>query len=152
MLHSLSRKSATASLSMLLLVCLLKIQSANASPEVAPQVIVHPSVSVENLSRSTLRSIFTLRLTRWQDGSPVRVFVLPDNNPVHQLFSKRALGVFPYRLRQIWDRMIFSGIGKVPKQIESESAMLKAIAQTPGAIGYVADGIGSSGVKYVDVE
>ncbi|MEH6628920.1 MAG: substrate-binding domain-containing protein [Motiliproteus sp.] len=134
------------------LLCLLPNNVSSAASESTPIVITHPSVGVEKLSRSTLRSIFTVRLTRWQDGMPIRVFVLPDNHPSHQQFSKKNLGVFPYRLRQIWDRMVFSGIGKAPMEVVDQAAMQKEVARTPGAIGYIADGSGSSGVNYVVVE
>ena len=68
------------------------ISAANASQENddSVEVIVHPSVSVkvQNLSRNSLRAIFGMRLRAWQDGSSIRVFVLPDEAPLHHLFAK----------------------------------------------------------------
>ncbi len=155
MLHSLPRTLTIAPVVFSVIVALLCLLPSNvswAASESAPVVITHPGVNVEKLTRSTLRSIFTLRLTRWQDGMPIRVFVLPDNHPSHQQFSKNNLGVFPYRLRQVWDRMVFSGIGKAPIEVEDQAAMQKEVARTPGAIGYVAEGSGENGVNYVLVE
>ncbi|MGR9114189.1 MAG: hypothetical protein ACU85E_00360 [Gammaproteobacteria bacterium] len=88
-------------------------------------------------TREDLREIFFGRRTRWPDGSPLRVFVLPDQNPVHIKFAKEILGVYPYQLRSAWDRMVYSGTGTPPVVVDSLEQMQILITQTPGAIGYI---------------
>ena len=88
-------------------------------------------------TREDLREIFFGRRTRWPDGSPLRVYVLPDQHPVHIRFAKEILGVYPYQLRSAWDRMIYSGTGTPPVVVDSLEQMLVQIKQTPGAIGYI---------------
>ncbi len=78
-----------------------------------------------------------MRLRQWEDGSPVRVFVLPDNNSIHIQFTKQILGVFPHQLRRGWDRRVFSGTGQAPESAETVEVMHRQISQTPGAIGYL---------------
>ncbi len=131
--------------------CLLSA-ACHAAPADSPAVIVHPGVAVDRLSRNVLRSIFSMRLSRWSDGSRIQVFVLADTAPLHKQFSKQALGVFPYQLRQIWDRVAFSGIGEAPIRLDTEQDMYTKVAQTPGAIGYVNSGESDRGVRYVVVE
>lgn len=102
--------------------------------------VVTPFSLVEQyreLSRAELREIFFGRQTRWPDGSPLRVFVLPDKHPVHIRFAKEILGIYPYQLRSAWDRMIYSGTGTPPVVVESLEQMKKQIRITPGAIGYI---------------
>lgn len=89
------------------------------------------------LTREDLREIFFGRRTRWPDGSQLRVYVLPDQHPIHIRFAKEILGVYPYQLRSAWDRMIYSGTGAPPVVVESLDQMLTNIKQTPGAIGYI---------------
>ena len=101
------------------------------------EVVVHPVVSTRHLSRNSLRAIFGMRLRAWQDGSPIRVFVLPDDAPLHNLFAKEKLNIFPYQLRSAWDRLIFSGTGQAPFLVNSEEEMRIRVATTPGAIGYL---------------
>jgi hypothetical protein len=43
--------------------------------------------SVTSLTRTELRDIFFARLTKWPNGDPIRVFVLPDRHPLHVRFS-----------------------------------------------------------------
>jgi len=105
----------------------------------APQeieVIVNPDVQNETLSIGRLRVIFSMRVTRWTNSQPIHVFVLPGNHPLHQLFVKSVLKLFPHQLQSAWDRMVYSGTGVAPTVVSSEDEMRARIASTPGAIGY----------------
>lgn len=100
-------------------------------------VIVQPENVTDELSRNSLRAIFAMRITEWPDGSTIQVFVLEDKNKIHVSFCKNILGMFPYQLRRVWDRQIFSGTGSSPTTVGSEQEMRIRIADTPGAIGYI---------------
>ena len=55
----------------------------------------------DSLSADTLREIFFMRLTSWPDGTPIRVFVLPDKHPLHVRFAKEVLGVYAFNSRRL---------------------------------------------------
>jgi ABC-type phosphate transport system substrate-binding protein len=93
--------------------------------------------TVKKLTREQLRDIFFARQTKWPDGTSVRVFVLPDQHPLHIRFAKEALGVYPYQLRSTWDRMVYSGTGVPPTVVESVEDLRRQLEETPGAIGYI---------------
>lgn len=101
------------------------------------ELIVHPEVAAIEVSRPHARLIFAAKVMRWADGSAIRVFVLPDESPLHQEMSKGILDVYPYQLRAAWDRAIYTGIGQAPIQVANESEMRKQVASVPGAIGYL---------------
>jgi ABC-type phosphate transport system substrate-binding protein len=103
----------------------------------AVEVIANRDVATRSLSLSQARAIFGMRQPQWPDGKAVRVFVLADLNPVHAAFCKENLNLFPYQLRQSWDRLVYSGIGQAPTEVGSEDEMIVQVASTPGAIGYV---------------
>ena len=117
----------------------------------AVDVIVNRDVPLHQISENTLRAIYTLRQTRWPGGQPIQVFALPDDDPVHAEFAKGLLGMYPYQLRQIWDQMTFSGMGQAPVQLPSQAEMLRRVAATPGAIGYVAAPIGNEHVSVLPI-
>lgn len=127
------------SLQRLLAVLLLFVASTACPLETAPavEVIVSPSLASTKLDRSLLRSVFTMRLRQWPDGSPVRVFVLPDSDPLSDLFYRQRLGMYSYVLRRAWDRMVFTGTGFAPTVVQTEKEMIERVRSTPGAIGYV---------------
>ena len=102
----------------------------------ADTLIVNTRAGVESLSRNEARLYITMRVKQWPNGIPVRVFVLPDNDPLHLRVAKSLLGLFPYQLRRAWDRQLFSGTGQAPVTLENEADLIRRVAQTPGGISY----------------
>jgi hypothetical protein len=102
----------------------------------ADTLIVNERAGVEVLSRNEARLYLTMRVKQWPNGIPVRVFVLPDNDPLRLRVVKSLLGLFPYQLRRAWDRQLFSGTGQAPVTLETESEVIRRVAQTPGGLGY----------------
>ena len=94
------------------------------------------SLQDAHLNKEQLRRIFFSRQTHWPDGAPIRAFVLPDKHPLHIRFSKEILGFYPYQLRSVWDRMLYSGTGVPPITVKNIEEKRNKIEQTPGAIGY----------------
>ena len=119
----------------------------------SPVIVVNPAIySKDILSQSALSAIFGMRVREWEDGSPIKVFVLPDDNPLHIAFSKNILHVFPYQLRSAWDRLVFSGTGEEPIRVKSEQQMRALVGSTPGAIGYLSRSMIDATVKAVTSE
>lgn len=115
-------------------------------------VVVNTGVSEISVSRQFLLSAFAMRTKRWPDGTPIHVFVLPDEHPHHVLFVKSSLHIFPYQLRNIWDRAVFSGSGQSPNTVQSEEEMLERIRTVRGAVGYTSKELeGEQGVKQLNV-
>jgi len=119
----------------------------------ALEVIVNPSVVQAEVSKYTLRAIFTMRLREWDDGSPITVFVLDESNRGHELFCRELLFVLPRKLKKSWNQLVFSGTGQLPLFIKSEEELKRQVEKTPGAIGYLSktELIGS-GIKSLRVK
>ena len=132
--------------------CLLVLLLSLGMAVEAAKLIAHPSVPQDQLSKNAARLVFSLRLTRWPDGSGVRVFVLPDNAPLHRQFSKQRLGLFPHQLRRVWDRQLYTGTGQVPVEVASEEEMLSRVRSTPGAVGYLSEKVSDENIKELDIE
>ncbi len=118
----------------------------------AQDMIVNDGMNLTSLSRNQARLYFSQKAQLWPDGAPVRVFVLPDEHPLHRSFCKRVLGLFPYQLRRVWDRMVFSGTGQAPTTVTSEKQLIRGVATTPGAIGYAAEGSRHPGIRSLEVD
>ncbi len=118
----------------------------------AVDVIASKSVSVNSLSLASARAIFGMRQVKWPDGSPIRVFVLPDDHVLHGAVCKERLNIFPYQLRQSWDRLVYSGMAQAPSQAMNEEELLIKVAATPGAIGYVRKVKANDPVKILNIE
>lgn len=118
-------------------ITLLVAAFALSCPSWAVEVIANAGVATQNLPVNVTRAIFGMRQLTWADGLRVKVFVLPDKHPLHNEFCKEKLSIYPYQLRQSWDRLIYSGTGQAPTEVATEEEMVARVANTPGAIGYV---------------
>ncbi|ACT48418.1 hypothetical protein [Methylotenera mobilis] len=100
-------------------------------------VIASSSSTPGVISANTLRAIFVMNQTKWSDGTPVKVYVFSDSNPIHETFSKEVLKFFPRQLRRAWDRQVFAGLGQYPEQVSTPQEMLAKVKATPGSVGYL---------------
>jgi hypothetical protein len=128
------------------LLMLLSLQAA------AVEIVVNRGVAGSGMSRASARALFGLRISKWPDGRPVQVFVLPDGNPVHVALCKEQLNLYPYQLRQSWDRLVYSGMAQAPIEVATEEEMISRVATTPGALGYVRKVKPNDPVKILDIE
>lgn len=115
-----------------------------------PVAIAHPGEGYIHIERKTLRAAFGMTLQMWPNGRPVTVFVLRDDDPLHQQFCRKVLGVLPYTLRRNWDRLLFSGAAQAPITLDNSQEMLYRVATTPGAIGYIEKEFSNDSVSIIE--
>ena len=119
------------------ILALLLLFAAFCPLAAATEIVVNKSVPNSNYSESDIRAIFTMHKRFWPNNRQIKVYILPDNNPLHKDFVKHNLGMFPHQIRRIWDRLTYSGTGNVPIELDSEPEMVNKIANTPDSIGYL---------------
>ena len=134
-----------------ILLCLPILAIADPQAD-SPVIIVSPRQPPEAISKNALRAMFGMRLRNWPDRIPVHVFVLRDDNPTHSVFSKQILNIYPHQLRLAWDRLVFSGTGQAPTEVNSEEAMRQQVAKTPGAIGYLPRSMVNDSVRVLQLQ
>ena len=101
------------------------------------ELIVNRQVSVEALPLRELRAIYSMKKRYWHNSEPVTVYVLSNDQPLHQSFCKKRLNVFPSQLESIWYRQVYTGTGTAPITLNTIQEMVDHIANTPGSIGYL---------------
>ena len=121
---------------MLALLILTMLPSLGLSSTQTPSLIVNPKLTITSISRNKARSIFSMRLREWPDGTPIVVYVLPDQAQQHRDFVQKKLSMFPYQLRRHWDRYVYTGIGQAPIEVANSNEMIERVNNTAGAIGY----------------
>jgi len=98
-------------------------------------VIVSPE-HVRALKKQDLALVFKRKKLFWNDGSKVQPVNLPATNPYRREFSLAVLSATPEDLEKYWNDMYFHGISP-PYVVSSEEAVLRFVAENPGAVGYV---------------
>jgi hypothetical protein len=116
------------------------------------EIISNRSVNLNSLSLASARSIFGMRKVKWPDDARIQVFVLADKHPTHVALCKERLNLFPYQLRQSWDRLVYSGMAQAPIEVANEEELINRVAATPGAIGYVRKVKPNDAIKIISVQ
>ncbi len=129
-----------------LLVLALLLMIVGVSQASGVIVIANPDVADSSLDKDLLTRIYQGKVSRWHNDSKVVPVMLRDG-PTHEAFATDYLGTTPSRFRTYWKQAVFSGRGIPPKSFDSELELVKYVASTPGAIGYVSPLTPLTGVK-----
>ena len=109
-------------------------------------VIAHKSVPIDKIKKSELLDFYTGDIKKWRDNQPVVVFDLKPRGEVKETFYK-FLGKSSSRMKSIWLKKMLLGEGDPPDSMKLEKELLKKVATTTGAIGFVSQSQVSGDVK-----
>lgn len=121
-----------------LLVLGLILCGAVRAAEPAIAVIVQANAAARAYTSDEVASIFRRRLRIGPNGAPLVPVNLPLNHPLREAISRFLYGIEPEDMEAYWNERYFHGISP-PYVVGSIEAMLRFVATTPGAIGYVLD-------------
>lgn len=100
--------------------------------------ITHPTSPRVTLSKGDLADILMGRRTTWPDGTRIILFVLDDEaSPIGGEVLRQYVKKSQAQYLAFWRRQVFTGKGSMPKVASSVEELLKLVAETPGALGYV---------------
>ena len=99
-------------------------------------VIAHKSVPKDSIKKNELLDFYTVDIKRWSNDAPVVVLDLKPKSETKDSFYE-FLGKSSSRMKSIWLKKLLSGESDPPEALKSEEEMLKKVASTPGAIGFV---------------
>ncbi len=89
------------------------------------------------LDHDELRNIYLKKIFIDEDGRRLIPVNLPPGTPLRALFASRLIGMGEPQLASYWNRQYFQGVIP-PYVLASQQAVVRFVATTPGAIGYVA--------------
>lgn len=99
-------------------------------------VIIGINSPLEKLSLSTLKRVYLRKSLVDEKGKRWVPLNLNINDPLRQDFSLALFAQLPEEQNDYWNNQYFHGINP-PKVMASEEAVLRFVAATAGAIGYV---------------
>jgi ABC-type phosphate transport system substrate-binding protein len=102
----------------------------------AISIIVAPGASHPTLSREGLALIFSRKKRFWENDQRIQPVNLVASHPLRRSFSQQIFGRSPEELEDYWRAQYFHG-DLPPYALASEEAVIRFVATTPGAIGYV---------------
>lgn len=117
------------------LLCAAPLPSRSEDEETLA-VIVAPQQGGRISGLADLALVYKRKRLLWEGGQRMQPVNLPPDHALRRMFSQRVLNALPTGLAQYWSSMYFHGISP-PHVLASEEAVLRFVAETPGAIGYV---------------
>ena len=101
-----------------------------------PVIAIIANRDVLSVSSDELGLIYWRKQLYWEQGQRIKPVNLRPEHPLRQQFSQIILGSLPKKQIDYWNGQYFNGI-LPPYSVNSEEAVLRYVAQTSGAIGYV---------------
>ena len=130
---------------------LVAVMSLSIIPMHAEEtLVVNGASALSGLSADQMKDYFLGKKTTWEDGTKVVVVVIKDGSSSEALLSK--LGKNSQQFMTGWKKLVFTGKGSMPEQVESDDALIAMIAKTPGAIGLVDKAKIKDGVKAIALQ
>ena len=107
------------------------------------EVIVHPS-NTASLDKSVIQRIFLGKTRAFPGGGDAVPVSLKEGSGGDVEFTKAVLNKTPKQLKAYWAKMVFTGKGTPPKQIDTAAGVVELISANPNLIGFVPAGSAGS--------
>ena len=111
-------------------------------------IIVSNKSNISSISTSKLKQAYLGKLVS-ASGRTLQPVEYASSNPLQKAFTQSIIRLNTSLLMQYRSRLIFSGKGRLPRKVGSQSAMLSVVARSPSAIGFVSKKPSTSAVKVI---
>ncbi|MEQ8660459.1 MAG: hypothetical protein RLW62_06545 [Gammaproteobacteria bacterium] len=98
--------------------------------------MAHPDVDPDSARGRNLADLFRRKLLVDARGNRLVPVNLPGRDPLRRAFSLAVLELPPEEMEGYWNERYFHGVSP-PPVVASTEAVLRFVAATPGAVGYV---------------
>jgi len=112
-------------------------------------VIVSASSPIAKLDKEQVANLFLGKSSSYPDGSNAVPIEQTDGSAAHEEFHKNVTEKSASQLKSYWSKMIFSGKGTAPKEVASNSELLKLLVGNPAMIAYIDKNAVDKSVKVV---
>lgn len=99
-------------------------------------VIVHKS-NTDTISTDDIVKIFLGKQSTFPGGDEAVPINLTGGNITREGFDATVLGKNGRQMKAYWSKLVFTGKGTPPKEVETEMQMLQLITNNPSMIGYI---------------
>ncbi|MGA9665428.1 MAG: phosphate ABC transporter substrate-binding protein [Gallionella sp.] len=109
--------------------------AANAHADVV--VIVSAKSHVTRLTGEQTARIFLGKTSSFPDDGDAIPIDQPEGSAIRDEFYSKVVRKDSSQLAAYWAKMIFTGVGRPPVELDGNLAVRKAVAGNPNAIGYI---------------
>ena len=136
----------------ILLALLVSLSWHAAAMAAGYKVIVNNANEASSLGKKELSQLFMKKTAKWSDGTAVVAVDQTEKSAARERFTQEVHGKSVAAVKSYWQQQIFSGREVPPVEKSSDAQVIAFVKQNAGAIGYVAEGADTAGVKVVTVQ
>ena len=100
-------------------------------------VIVSARSNIDTLRPDQVAAIFLGQSARFPDGALATALDQPIGTQERNQFYLRVTGKTPALLKAHWSKLVFTGRGQPPRELQDSAAVRRAVADDTGLIGYI---------------
>lgn len=112
-------------------------------------VVVSSKSAVGSLNEPEVAAIFLGRGSDVKGGAVLMPLDQREDSPQRQDFYRRVIGKSPVQMKAYWSKIIFTGVGQPPREVDGDAAMKQVLGRDKSAIGYMDAGSVDASVKIV---
>lgn len=120
--------------------------AAGAHAEIV--VIVNSKNPTTSLNATQVERLFLGKSSSFPDGAAALPIDQPKGAERDQFYLK-ATGKTASQLKAYWSKMVFTGAGQPPQEIESAQDVVDLVAKNPNVLGYIEKSAVNSSVRVV---
>ena len=110
--------------------------AACLSPVWADTIVIVNLKQASKLTPTDIRNIYLGNKKSFPDGSTAIPVALKDGKARDQ-FMAEVLSKTEGQYKAIWSRLMFTGTGQPPREVDNEEEVKKVVAANPNIIGFI---------------
>lgn len=107
------------------------------------QPMIHPLIKVQS------KKIFLGKTKSYTNGRSAILISANYSDPATEEFNSKVLGKSSSQVKAYWSKILFTGKGTPPQEMDSNAAVISSISSNPDAIGYLDASAVTDDVKVV---
>lgn len=114
-------------------------------------LVIHPS-NDSTLDAKEVKRIFLGKAKKFSNGKEAIPINQVEGSAARKSFDSTVLGRSSNQVSAYWSKLVFTGKGIPPKEVENDAAVIALIAENANAVGYVDESSVSASVKAIKLK
>ena len=111
-------------------------------------IVVNPA-NANELDAKKVQRIFLGKDKKFPDGSEVLAVNLSADSATRNSFDENVLGRNSSQVSAYWSKLVFTGKGIPPKEVNTDAEVIDLVSKNPSVIGYVDSSALTDAVKAI---
>ena len=113
-------------------------------------VVVNPA-NTNTLDSKVVQRIFLGKDKKFGDGSTTIAVNQVADTQIRQNFDQSILGRNSSQVSAYWSKLVFTGKGIPPKEVNSDADVIDLVSKNPSVIGYIDKASATDAVKVIEL-